>query len=228
MRVRLGRHIEAFIMPEHLRNALYGAGGHSVSVLDALTIAGQPPALIIDEDPAKQGRQIGGVRVVGNLSLFSKEELANYELIVAIARNEVRKQVVSRLLQLGAKLCGVRHPSAIISPMATVDPAAQILAGVIVNAGAVVRAHAVLNTGCIVDHDTSVGEFAHVGPGAVLAGAVVLEEGAFVATGAKVCPSVRIGGWSTLGAGAVALNDIPAHSVAVGVPARLTTGDARK
>ena len=206
---------------------MYGAGGHSISVLDALTLAGQPPALIIDDDPAKQGRQVGSIRVMGNLSLFSKE-LAGYELIVAIARNEVRKQVVSQLLQMGAKLCGAKHPSAIISPMATVDPTAQILAGVIVNAGAVVGAHAVLNTGCIVDHDTSVGEFAHVGPGAVLAGAVVLEEGAFVATGAKVCPFVRIGGWSTLGAGAVALGDIPAHSVAVGVPARLRKGDTHK
>lgn len=206
---------------------MYGAGGHSVSVFDALRIAGTPPALIIDDDPAKQGRQIGSIRVMGNLSRFSKES-AGYELIVAIARNEVRKQVVSQLLQMGAKLCGVKHPSAIISPMATVDPSAQILAGVIVNAGAVVRAHAVLNTGCIVDHDTSVGEFAHVGPGAVLAGAVVLEEGAFVATGAKVCPFVRIGSWSTLGAGAVALSDIPAHSVAVGVPARLTKGEAHR
>ena len=215
-------------MAEHLRRAMYGAGGHSVSVLDALTLAGQPPALIIDDDPAKLGRQVGGVRVSGNLSQFSREELANHELIVAIARNEIRKKIVSQLLQLGAKLCGVKHPSAIISPMASVDPAAQILAGVIVNAGAVVRAHAVLNTGCIVDHDASVGEFAHVGPGAVLAGAVVLEEGAFVATGANVCPFVRIGGWSTLGAGAVALDDIPAHSVAVGVPARLMTGGGRK
>lgn len=215
-------------MAEHLKRAMFGAGGHAVSVLDALTIAGSPPSLIIDDDPVKQGRQLGNIKVTGNLSLFSKAELASYELIVAIAKNEVRKQIVSQLVQMGARLCGVKHPSAIISPMAVVDPTAQILAGVIVNAGAVVGAHAVLNTGCIVEHDSSVGPFAHVGPGAVLAGAVVLEEGAFVATGAKVCPFVKLGSWSTLGAGAVALADIPAHAVAVGVPARITKGEPRK
>lgn len=214
-------------MGEHLKRALFGAGGHSISVLDALTVAGQPPAFILDEDPAKKGKKIANIPVIGCLDELPPQELANYDLVVAIARNDIRKHMALKLLKLGAKLCGVQHPSAVVSPLATVDPTAQILAGVIVNPGATVRAHAVLNTGCIVEHDTVVGEFAHVGPGAVLAGAVALEEGAFVATGAKVCPFVRVGSWSTLGAGAVALEDIAAHCVAVGIPARvMAEGDS--
>lgn len=209
------------------RVLLYGAGGHAVSVVDALLANGISPELIVDDDPKKRGQQIGNA-TVGNLGDLDEEDLSQFRLIVAIARNEIRKRVATAMLQRGAKLHGVRHPSAVISPLASVDPSAQILAGAIVNAGAVVHSHAVLNTGCIVEHDTTIGEFAHVGPGAVLAGAVVLEEGAFVATGAKVCPSVRIGSWSTLGAGSVALTDVAPNCVAVGVPARIKAPKVEK
>ena len=188
--------------------------------MDALAADGRRPVFIVDDDPAKKGRQLARVTIRGGLEGISMEELQRYAVVVAIAENDIRKRIAQMLLQRGASLCGVRHPSALISPLATVDPLTQVLAGVIVNAGAVVQAHAVLNTGCIVEHDSFVGACAHIGPGAVLAGAVLVEEGAFVATGAKVCPFVRLGSWSTLGAGAVALKDLPPGAVAVGVPAR--------
>jgi acetyltransferase EpsM len=174
----------------------------------------------LDDDRGKKGKTILQTMVRGPLAELPAKELNLYSIVVAIAVNKAREHMVEVLTARGARLEGVRHPSAIISPSATVHPTAQIMAGVIVNARATVGAHAVLNTGCIVDHDASVGEFAHIGPGAMLAGAVVAEAGVFVATGAKVCPSVRLGRASTLGAGAVALRDLPAGCVAVGVPAR--------
>lgn len=199
---------------------LCGAGGHAASVIDALTSSGRKAVFILDDDPAKRGRQIADVVVRGPLSSLTTDELQRYTIVVAIAKNDVRRRIVQDLEGRNAKLSGVRHPSAIISQYAAIHPTAQIMAGVIVNAGAVVEAHSVLNTGCIIEHDVTVAKYAHIGPGAVLAGAVVVEEGVLVATGAKVCPFVRIGGWSTLGAGAVALRDLSAGCLAVGVPAR--------
>ena len=197
-----------------------GAGGHATVVVDALVAGGRKPAFILDDNPDKIGTRIGGVVVRGPVTGLSAKELERHWLVVGIAKNEVRRRLTLDLLKRGARFCGVRHPSAILSPQADLEPTAQIMAGVIVNAGAEVGAHAVLNTGCIVEHDASIGEYCHVGPGAVLAGAVKLEEGAFAATGAKACPFVRLGAWSILGAGAVALRDIAARSTAVGVPAR--------
>lgn len=205
---------------------LFGAGGHAVSVLDALLATQVIPAFILDDDPMKKGREILNIRVRGALKDLTDAELAPYSVVVAIAVNPVRRRVVEVLSKRGAKFAGVQHPSALVSPHALIDPTAQILAGAIVNAGATVSAHAVLNTGCIVEHDTRVEAFTHVGPGAVLAGAAVIEEGAFVATGAKVCPFVRVGRSSTLGAGAVALKDVPGECLAVGVPARVVRNTA--
>lgn len=199
---------------------IIGAGGHATVVIDALITGGRTPAFILDDDPAKRGARVGGVSVRGPLAELTERDFRQYSIVVAIAKNDLRYRLVLDLIGHGATLCGVRHPSAIISSQASIDSTAQIMAGAIVNAGAAVGAHAVLNTGCIVEHDVAIGEYTHVGPGAVLAGAVVLEEGVFVATGAKACPFVRLGAWSTLGAGAVALRDVPAGVVAIGVPAR--------
>lgn len=206
---------------------IYGAGGHATPVADALLASGLTPAFVVDDDPAKKGRRILGIVVRGPLQELSAEALLSYLVLVAIAANDQRKRLALELVGRGARLAGVVHPSAIVSRHASVDPTAQILAGVIVNAGAVIHAHAVLNTGCIIEHDTIVGEYAHIGPGAVLAGAVVVEEGVFVATGARVCPFARLGGWSTLGAGAVALHDIPPRCIAVGVPAQPIRKESR-
>jgi acetyltransferase EpsM len=204
-----------------------GAGGHATVVIDALIAGGRRPAFVLDDDPSKRGEQIGGITIRGPLAELSEQELQRCSIVVAIAKNDLRRRLVLDLLGRHATLCGVRHPSAIISPQATMDPTTQIMAGAIVNAGATIKAHAVLNTGCIVEHDASVAEHTHIGPGAILAGAAVLEQGVFVATGAKVCPFVRLGSWSTLGAGAVALCDVPTKAVAVGVPARVIQKETR-
>jgi len=197
-----------------------GAGGHATVVIDCLIASGLRPVFILDEDLTKRGARIGGIPILGPLVALTEQELQRYSIIVAIAKNDLRHRLVLDLLGRHATLCGVRHPSAILSPQAAIDPTAQIMAGAIVNAGASVKAHAVLNTGCIVEHDASIGEYTHVGPGAVLTGAAVLEQGVFVGTAASVCPFVRLGSWSTLGAGAVAVRDVSPKVVAVGVPAR--------
>lgn len=56
--------------------------------------------------------------------------------------------------------------------------------------------------------------------GVHLAGSVQVGEGAFLGIGSVVIPGVRIGHWSTLGAGAAAIRDVADGVVAVGVPAR--------
>jgi serine O-acetyltransferase len=43
----------------------------------------------------------------------------------------------------------------------------------------------------------------------------------FIGAGAKVVGPVRIGDYAKIGANAVVLQDVPAHAVAVGVPARI-------
>lgn len=50
---------------------------------------------------------------------------------------------------------------------------------------------------------------------------IVLEDNVWLGGGVIVCPGVRIGENSVIGAGAVVLHDVPPNSVAVGNPARV-------
>jgi acetyltransferase-like isoleucine patch superfamily enzyme len=50
---------------------------------------------------------------------------------------------------------------------------------------------------------------------------VVVGRGAYIGAGAMILQGVIIGECAAVGAGAVVVEDIPAHSVAVGVPARV-------
>ena len=77
-----------------------------------------------------------------------------------------------------------------------------------------------MNTGSLIDHETVVESFAHVAPGCAVAGRVVIGEGAFLGIGSRVIEKVRIGAWTTVGAGSVVLRDLPARVTAYGIPAR--------
>ncbi len=51
--------------------------------------------------------------------------------------------------------------------------------------------------------------------------AVQIHDGAWLGQNVVVCPGVTIGAGAVVGANAVVLDDVPAHSVAVGAPARV-------
>jgi acetyltransferase-like isoleucine patch superfamily enzyme len=57
--------------------------------------------------------------------------------------------------------------------------------------------------------------------GALVCAPVVIEAGADLGVGAIVLPGVRIGRGVQVGAGAVVAEDVPAHAVVAGVPARV-------
>jgi serine O-acetyltransferase len=53
-----------------------------------------------------------------------------------------------------------------------------------------------------------------------------LRTGVMVGAGARILGAVEIGAYSKVAAGSVVTTDVPAHSTAVGVPARIIVGSA--
>jgi acetyltransferase EpsM len=112
--------------------------------------------------------------------------------VIAIGDNAARKKVISE------------HPMfypPVISNKAIVSKGAFIGQGTVVMPGAIVRANArigsfvILNTGCTVDHDCIIGDYAHIAPGAHLCGHVEVGEGALVGVGVGIAPMCRIPPW---------------------------------
>lgn len=76
-----------------------------------------------------------------------------------------------------------------------------------------------LNLGCTVGHDAVLDDFCSLMPHANVSGAAQLEAGVYLGTNATIIQGVRVGANAIVGAGAVAVRDLPANTTAVGVPA---------
>ncbi len=97
-----------------------------------------------------------------------------------------------------------------------------------------------LNAGCVLNARApiAIGDDTHISPGVILtagglvkeadregkrqhfARAIAIGSGCWIGSGAIVLPGVSIGDGAIIGAGAVVTKDIPAHTVALGIPAR--------
>ncbi len=81
--------------------------------------------------------------------------------------------------------------------------------------------------GIVIHRNAVVGDRVQIGTGVTIGGrsghlqVPVIEDDVFIGTGAKVLGPVRIGRGAAIGANAVALTDVPANAVPVGVPARV-------
>lgn len=209
-----------------------GAGGHSVSVTDALLVSGERVVGIVDANPASEGSTICGVSVIGNDAALARFDASQTYLANGIggvgepATQDLRRLVQERLEKLGWSFISVRHPSAIVSPRAEVGEGTHILAGAIVQPGARLGKGVIVNTGAIVEHNAQIGAWSHVAPGAVLCGDVRLGPQCHVGAAAVVRQGVSVGASTTIGAGAVVVKDFLGNGTLVGIPARSRNSEA--
>ena len=112
---------------------------------------------------------------------------------IAIGSNADRKREAQMAKRPFAVLM---HPSAIIANTARYGQGCVFMAGVILQDNARIGEHVILNTGCTVDHDCVIEDYAHIAPGAHLCGNVHVCEGALVGVGVGIEPGVVIPAWS--------------------------------
>lgn len=198
------------------RVVVVGAGGHAKVVVATLRAAGYEIDAVLDDDSAKWGQDLLGIRVHGPATGIQPGVAAR--AVLAIGDNATRQSLAQRLRLEWAT---VVHPTAYVHPSVRLGPGAVVFAGAVIQPDTVVGAHGIINTGATVDHDCSLGDFVHVAPGCHLSGGVAIGEGAFLGIGCVAIPQTKVGAWTVVGAGGVVVSDLPAHSLARGVPARV-------
>lgn len=193
-----------------------GAGGHAKVVLSTLLACGFRIEALYDDDVGKLGHLLLGNSVQGTLEQIGQR--GAHKAICAVGKNLSRQQVVARLP--GASWVTLVHPQSFVHPSARLGPGTVVFAGVVIQPDVHIGSHVIVNTGASIDHDCVVESFVHIAPGCRLAGTVHVGEGSLLGIGSVFVPGVRIGPWSTVGAGAVVVRDLGAHVTAFGVPAR--------
>ncbi|RKS50595.1 sugar O-acyltransferase (sialic acid O-acetyltransferase NeuD family) [Gillisia mitskevichiae] len=143
-----------------------------------------------------------------------------YDYILGIGDNLIRRKTVDLLISKGVDLLNVIHPSASISTKVQFGNGNFISRNVSVNTLVEIGDICILNTGCIIEHECIIGNGVHIAPGAVLAGNVFIGDNTFVGANSVIKQGVRIGANVIIGAGSVILNNIADNRKIVGNPGR--------
>lgn len=170
----------------------------------------------------------GDLIVMGNWSdVASALTAAADDIVDCVIENDRRNSGVPLLdlKDVNARI----EPGAIIREQVEIGDAAVIMMGAIINIGARVGAGTMIDMGAVLGGRATVGAHCHIGAGAVLAGViepasatpVIIEDNVLVGANAVVIEGCHVGEGAVVAAGAVVVEDVPAHSVVAGCPARV-------
>jgi len=149
------------------------------------------------------------------------EILKQKGFFIAVGDNIARNKIFDKLQQKNLFPENAIHPSVIMDGSVKIAAhGVMIAANVTINPLAEIGRGAICNTGCIIEHECVVGDFAHIGPGAVLCGNVKIGDSTFVGANAVIKQGIAIGRNVMIGAGAVVVKDVTDGCTVVGVPAK--------
>ena len=130
----------------------------------------------------------------------------------------------------------------ILYPPVDIHPAAEIGDGVVIGrytnicgGDVVVGENSRIQGFCFIPPGIEIGKYVFIGPGVIFTNTkypraynqnrerplkTIIEDYASIGAGAIICPGVRIGSRSLVGAGAIVTKDVPPNMVVIGGPAR--------
>lgn len=177
--------------------------------------------VVLDDDPAKHGRSIVGVKVVGGFDMLDVANPQTSEVANLVARTTAKRWAAWRKIAAsGLRAATLLHPD-VDTFGVTLGDNLIVYQYASLGANATIGDGSVVFTGAIVGHGSQVGACCVLAPHAVLNARVQMGDGVYVGTNASVLPDVKIGAWATIGAGSVAMTDVPEGATVLGVPGRI-------
>ena len=203
---------------------ILGAGSQAQVVADILLARGDVEIvgfIDIGKDVSRVGQTILGYPVLGFMGELARlvRDTGTRSGAVAIGDNLIRSELLEQGFIAGLEFPAIIHPSAVISAQAVLGPGTVVAAQAVVGTGATIGPGGIINTCASVDHHCVLGRCVHIAVGAHLPGNVKVGDFTTLGAGSCATPGVSIGKHVRIGAGAAVIRDIPDNCTAVGVPA---------
>ena len=196
-----------------------GSSGHAQSVLEAADTAG-----FVVAGRVSTANLDGDIGFASLISALRDIDLVTTALALGHGVNHVRFRAFEEVLSVfpQAQFPPIIHSSAWVSPTASLGRGAVVLSEASVGSGSTLGVGALINTGASLDHDSTLGDFASLGPGARTGGNTLIGPRTMLGLQAGILQGQTIGEDTVVGAHSLVIEDIPALSVAIGTPCRVT------
>lgn len=132
------------------------------------------------------------------------------------SRDYVYKSIIEQIPSF--EFVNAIHPSVIIGKNVELGFGIVMMAGVIVNPLAKIGNFTFFATGCQIEHDCTIEDYASVSAGSIMGGYVTVGKFSAITLGVTVLDRIKIGINSVIGSGSLVLKDIPDNVLAHGHP----------
>ena len=194
---------------------IIGAGGHGRVVADIARLTGRYQHIAFADDADISSS--GGYPVICKTE-EAAQRIGDWDMVVAIGNNAVRKRLSEQLAACGARLATLIHPTAVVAAGVPIGPGSVVMANAVINCGSTVGKGVIVNTAATVDHDNVIGDYVHISPGVHLGGTVTVGNEVWLCIGAAVSNNLSICDGCVIGAGAVVIKNIAEPATYSGVP----------
>jgi len=195
---------------------ILGFGGHARSVGDVALDLGIGTLAFV-EAGAREDEAFAGFPVLTTMPDALQE---GWTVIPAAGNNADRQRQVGEISARTFAMDSLVSKRAYIGHGASVEPGAFIAHHGHVGPMAAIGRGVIINTAAVVDHETVIGDFAHIAVNATVAGRCRIGRLALVGAGATVIDHIRIADGVVIGAGSTVIDDITEPGLYVGCPAR--------
>lgn len=178
------------------RLLIIGAGGHGRSIAEAALLSGRWNEIAFVDDRYPEVTETAGWPVLAGTDDL-RNLVSNFDgIVVALGDNSTRRFKVMALQDLDVPVVSIVHPKAFVSATAELGAGCTIMANATVGSNAVLGVGCIVNANACADHDTRLGDYAHLGVGVALAGGVQVGSGAFLPAGTFAGYNENIEGWN--------------------------------
>lgn len=181
---------------------LVGGGGHCRSCIDVIEQQNEYVIKGIVDLPENKGREVYGYKVFAtddDLPVLVKKNIYFLITVGQVESASLRKQLYTKIMQLGGQFPAVISPRAYVSPHSKIGKGSIIMHDVVMNAGVTIGDNCIINTKALLEHDVSIGNHCHISTGAIVNGGVNIRDEVFIGSAAVCVQGIHIGNGAFVG-----------------------------